>query len=67
MFLFIEYLKISRDEWFGATAMSVFLIVDLDFVGYVDVEEFKCKVVYGLVDLDSLVFCVFVVSECVVG
>ena len=63
----IEYLKIPRDERLGATAMSAFLIADLDLVGYVDAEEFKRKVVHGSVDLDSPAFRALAASERAVG
>jgi hypothetical protein len=63
----IEYLKIPRDERLGATAMSAFLIADLDLIGYVDAEEFKRKIVHGVVDLDSSEFRALAASERAVG
>ena len=63
----IEYLKIPRDERLGATAMSAFLTADLDLVGYVDGQEFKQKVIHGVVDLESPAFRSLSASERSVG
>ena len=63
----VEYLKIPRDERVGAAAMSAFLITDLDLVGYVDGDEFRRKVVHGVVDVESPLFRALPAEERAVG
>ena len=63
----VEYLKIPRDEARGAAAMSAFLITDLDLVGYVDGDEFRRKVVHGVVDVESPLFRALPAEERAVG